>query len=66
LAFAQFDIEVRYTYRSDEGGEKADEDVGVKDASGAGAGAQGGAEGYKTFTFWVRVNAGKVEPVLVK
>jgi hypothetical protein len=62
LAFAQFDLEVRYTYRSDEGREKVNEDMGVKD----GAGAQGGAEGYKTFTFWVRVNAGKVEPALVK
>ena len=42
---AQFDLEVRYTYRAEEEGE----------------GEEKGKEGYKTFTFWVRIDAGSVE-----
>lgn len=38
-------MEVRYTYRADEEGE----------------GEGKGKEGYKTFTFWVRIDAGQVE-----
>ncbi|WWD16685.1 hypothetical protein CI109_101115 [Kwoniella shandongensis] len=41
----EFDLEVRYTYRADEVSEKGEK----------------GKEEYKTFTFWIRVNAGQVE-----
>lgn len=48
----QFDLEVRFTYR-------ADDPAPLGEAAAEGAVPAAGEE-YKTFTFWVRVDAGKV------
>jgi dynactin-4 len=45
---SQFDLEVRYTYRAEDAGEKSKDGRGTK-------------EEYKTFTYWVRVNVGELE-----
>lgn len=48
----EFDLEVRFTYR-------ADDQVSLSEAAGEEAVPSAGEE-YKTFTFWVRIDAGKV------